>query len=226
MKRLLRWFYRLGILLFTLAVVSLGLPRLITELYARPRIHRIDDAPKNRVAVVLGAGLRRDGTPTTVLADRVAAAVELYKQGKVQKLLMSGDNRFVTYNEPQAMADYARSLGVPAEDIVLDYAGRRTYDTCYRAGRIFGLDEVLLVTQNFHLPRAVFICNQLGIRAEGVSADLRTYSLRSQIIWWLRELPATLTAWLDVWVLHPLPVLGNPEPIFPPANQAEPSPRS
>ena len=109
------------------------------------------------VVIVFGAGLRRDGTPTTVLRDRVETAAELYRQGKVEKLLMSGDNRFVDYNEPEAMRQYALQLGIPDEDIVLDYAGRRTYDTCYRAGAIFGVKKVILVTQLFHLPRAIYL---------------------------------------------------------------------
>ena len=91
--------------------------------------------------------------------------------GKVEKLLLSGDNRTLDYNEPGAMRAYAISLGVPAEDIVLDYAGRRTYDTCFRAKAIFGVDQVLLVTQMFHLPRALYTCRALGIEAEGIPAD-------------------------------------------------------
>ena len=88
---------------------------------------------------------------------------------------MSGDNRFIDYNEPGAMQAFALELGIPEEDIVLDYAGRRTYDTCYRAGEIFQLETAILVTQEFHLPRALYICNVLDIKAVGVSADVRTY---------------------------------------------------
>jgi len=113
----------------------------------------MESVPADRVAIVFGAGLQRDGTPSAVLRDRVATAASLYFEGKVQKLLMSGDNRFLDYNEPGSMKAYAISLGVPGEDIVLDYAGRRTYDTCYRAREIFGLDEAILVTQTYHLPR-------------------------------------------------------------------------
>jgi SanA protein len=109
------------------------LPRLITALFAIPRSYSAQATPTTPVAIVFGAGLWRDGTPTTVLRDRIATASELYFAGKVQKILMSGDNRYLDYNEPGAMRDYALSLGVPEEVIVLDYAGRRTYDTCYRA---------------------------------------------------------------------------------------------
>jgi SanA protein len=131
---------------------------------------------------------------------------------------MSGDNRFLDYNEPGAMREYAISLGVPEEAIVLDYAGRRTYDTCYRATAIFGLQNAILVTQAFHLPRALYTCNALGLKAVGVPSDRHDYNKRSLIYWHLRELPATLTAMLQVHILRPEPVLGEPEPIFPEIN--------
>jgi SanA protein len=195
-------------------MAALILPRLITAVHALGRVYQVEDSPIRRVAIVFGAGLWRDGSPTPVLRDRVATAAELYFTGKVEKLLMSGDNSYVEYNEPQAMKDYAIELGVPEEDIVLDYAGRRTYDTCYRARDIFGVNSVILVTQRFHLPRALFLCNALGVQAVGVSADMRTYRQRSEFYWNLREVPATMVALWEVYVTRPLPILGRPEPIF------------
>jgi len=191
------------------------LPRFITFWYARKRVHTVETAPAQKVAIVFGAGLWQDGSPTPVLKDRVSTAADLFFAGKVEKLLMSGDNRFADYNEPGAMKDYAMQLGVPAEDIVLDYAGRRTYDTCYRAGYIFGLQEAILVTQQFHLPRTIYICNKLGVSATGVTADKRVYSRGDALYWQIRELPATLVAFLQVHISRPLPVLGDPEPIYP-----------
>ncbi|NSW51531.1 MAG: YdcF family protein [Anaerolineae bacterium] len=196
------------------AVILFATPRLITGLLSAGKIHRhIDDVEQAPVAIVFGAGLTRQGTVTRVLKDRVDAAATLYNAGKVEKLLMSGDNRFVEYNEPGAMYAYATSIGIPAEDIVLDYAGRRTYDTCYRAQKIFGVSRAILVTQRFHLPRALFTCRQLGMDAEGFDASLTYYLKRSRLIWNTRELPATLVALVEVWFTRPLPVLGNPEPI-------------
>jgi SanA protein len=215
LKRIVKMIFRLLIYLFISGVIILGTPRLVAWLYARPRIYSPGSVPPARVAVVLGAGLQRDGTPQPVLQDRVETAAELYFAGKVEKLLMSGDNRFIDYNEPGAMQKYAISLGVPEEDIVLDYAGRRTYDTCYRARTIFGLDQAIIVTQDFHLPRALFLCNTLGLPAVGVSADRRVYRKSSLVTWNLREMPATLVAFWEALVSHPLPVLGEPEPIFP-----------
>jgi SanA protein len=195
------------------------LARLWTELYTLRRIYSVEDVPQRRVAIVFGAGLWRDGSPTPVLRDRVATGAQLYFAGKVEKLIMSGGNPTIYYDEPGAMRTYALSLGVPEEAIVLDYAGRRTYDTCYRARDIFGLRQAILVTQGFHLPRALYLCNNLGVDGVGVPADLRQYRRASRTYWNLREIPATLGALWDVHVARPLPVLGDPEPIFPPEAQ-------
>lgn len=209
---------KLAVWTLILLIAVFGIPRLVTAIISNGKIYTTSDAPLARAAVVFGAGLQRDGSPSPVLKDRVASAVHLYKLGKVEKILMSGDNRFLDYNEPAAMKTYAISLGVPEDVIVLDYAGRRTYDTCYRALHIFGLQEALLVTQNFHLPRAIFSCQGLGMQVSGVKADLRDYNSHSLRYWNLRELPATLVALWQVWVSHPLPVLGDPELIFPETN--------
>jgi len=191
------------------------LPRLVTALYSIPRTYSVTNAPPKPVAIVFGAGLWRDGSPTPVLRDRVRTAAELYFAGRVQKLLMSGDNSTIYHNEPAAMRQFALELGVPDEDIVLDYAGHRTYDTCLRARAIFGATDVLLVTQKFHLPRAIFTCNMLGVAGVGVDADRQVYRRRSLWFWNLRELPATATALWDLYVSPPAVVLGLPEPIFP-----------
>ena len=207
--------FRIIAYLLILAVLAFGLSRLFTELYSNSRLSLPANAPASQVAIVFGAGLSYDGSPSPVLKDRVATAAELYFSGKVKKILMSGDNRFIDYNEPGAMLDYAIQLGVPRQDIVLDFAGRRTYDTCYRAKAIFGVTDALLVTQRYHLPRAIFTCNFLGIKGYGVIADLRPYNTRSLDYWKAREVGATLVALWEVWITRPLPVLGNPEPIFP-----------
>ncbi len=207
--------FKLAVWTLITLVAVFGIPRFITAIISSGKIYTAPDAPSTRAAIVFGAGLQRDGTPSPVLKDRVSAAVQLYELGKIEKILMSGDNRFEDYNEPAAMQTYAVSLGVPEDDIALDYAGRRTYDTCYRAQHIFGLEEALLVTQKFHLPRAIFTCRGMGMQVSGVTADLRNYNTHSRRFWNIRELPATLVALWQVWVSQPLPVLGDPEPIFP-----------
>ena len=206
----------LCLLAVILGLIALFIPRFVTALYARPRIYtQVEDIPAHRVAIVFGAGLRRDGQPTPVLRDRVAMAAELFFAGKAEKLLMSGDNRTENYNEPQAMKAYALELGIPDDAIVLDYAGRRSYDTCYRAQKIFGVKEAILVTQSFHLPRTLYICNHLGVVGIGVPSDMRQYRRVSLAFWSARELFATLIALVEVHVTHPVPVLGKSEPIFP-----------
>lgn len=211
LKNLIRSIIWAGLLVTLFPVLVWFLFRVV---YAE-RIFTVEEAPKGySVAIVFGAGLHWDGSPTPVLRDRVKAAVELYDQGKVQKLLFSGDNRFEDYNEPGAMLEFALELGVPEEDIVLDYAGRRTYDTCYRANAIFKVDQAILVTQRFHLPRAIFLCDQLGIVSQGVESDLRAYSSYSLRYWNLREILATMSAMWDVWIQRPVPVLGEELPIF------------
>jgi SanA protein len=215
LSRILKGLIKAVISLLALGTVALFLARLLTTLYTGPRTFRLEDAPARQVAIVFGAGLNRDGRPTAVLRDRVEVAARLYFDGKVKKLLMSGDNRFIYYNEPGAMKAYALELGIPDGDIVLDYAGRRTYDTCYRARQIFGVKDATLVTQGFHLPRAVYTCNLLGVPAVGVPADQRAYRQRAEMFWNLREIPATLVALWEIHFSRPLPVLGDPEPIFP-----------
>jgi len=202
------WYLALG------SAAVLFLARAVTGLVAWNKTYGESDVPARRVAIVFGAGLTRSGEATPVLKDRVDTGARLYFSGKAEKLLMSGDNRFVEYNEPEAMRQYALSLGVPDKDIVLDYAGRRTYDSCYRAKEIFGVKEAILVTQKFHLPRALFLCNALGLEGVGVEANNLVYLKRSLLFWNLRELPATVTAFADI-LIRPLPVLGDPEPIFP-----------
>lgn len=183
-------------------------------LISEPLIKSYEDIQAMPVVMVPGAGLLRDGTPSSPLRDRLDAAAQLYRDGKVQKILLTGDNRFVNYNEPGAMRNYLIQAGIPEEDLVLDYAGRRTYDSCYRAKAIFGLDEIIIVTQPYHLPRAVFLCDKLGLETQGLPIEQSEY-IRSRFLFWnFREIFATLAAYWDIYISKPLPVLGDPEPIF------------
>ena len=194
-------------------IALLGGLRLWAEGRARDRTYTcVEDVPPQAVALVLGAGLWTDGSLTPILADRIATAADLYHAGVVQKLLCSGDNRFMNYNEPQAMLERAVQLGVPAEDIVLDYAGRRTYDSCYRARAIFGLERAVVVTQRFHAARALYLCDALGLDGVVTIADRQDYT-RRRVIWETREYLALALAWWDVNVRQPTPVLGERLPI-------------
>ncbi len=176
-----------------------------------PQIYTVESAPARRVAIVFGAGIYGSGQVTPILADRLETALALYRAGKAQKLLLTGDNSSVGHNEPGAMKRYLLARGVLESALVLDYAGFRTYDSCYRARAIFGIEEALLVTQDYHLPRALFICDALGLRAGGVRADQRRYAQQPYLT--ARELPALAMAFLEVKVTQPTPVLGKPLPI-------------
>jgi vancomycin permeability regulator SanA len=165
--------------------------------------------PDMPVAIVFGAGLQADGSPSWMLADRVDAAAELYKGGKVQRILMTGDNSSVGYNEVAAMKQRAVSQGVPAERVNLDYAGFRTYDSCYRAKAVFGVTKAVLVTQKYHLYRALFLARSFGIDVVGLAAGREHYP--RQEYYDAREVAAMTVSWYEATITHPLPhYLGDP----------------
>lgn len=196
-----------------LVVVALALiAYLDVTLRYRSHILSSEEVEQQAVAVVFGAGVYPSGRLTPVLADRMRTAIDLYKAGKVQKLLLSGDNSVIDYNEPARMGDFARDQGLPESALAYDYAGRRTYDSCWRAQHIFGQKRVILVTQAFHLPRALYLCQQMGLEAVGVAADQRFYTAAP--FWALREALARVGAWLDVHLLHPQPIGGDPIDLF------------
>jgi len=211
LNRIFRFLVKMIIALIAIALIALIFPRVTASLVTIRQMTTVPDAEAAPVAIVLGAGLQLDGSPSVILRDRLDTAIQLYQAGKVQKLLMSGDNPSIYYNEPGSMQEYAIGKQVPAEDIVLDYAGRRTYDTCYRALHIFKVEKAILVTQRFHLVRALFTCRQLGLEATGIPSDPRPYNS----FWLAREYPATSVAFWELFVTHPLPVLGEIEPVLP-----------
>lgn len=135
------------------------------------RIYDATEAPYRDVALVLGAGLSADGTPSPYLSGRLDEAVALYNAGSVSVILVSGDNRTTSYSEPDAMVGYLVEQGVPREDVVADYAGLDTYDSCYRARDIFGVTSVTVIGQSYHIARAVTTCRMLGLDAIGVGNE-------------------------------------------------------
>jgi SanA protein len=202
------------LLVGAIGIAVLTLPRGYAAVRYHGAVRTAADAPSAPVAIVFGAGIQADGSPSLILADRVATAADLYRSGKVAKLLLSGDNRFVDYNEPQSMYDYGLRLGIPASAMVRDYAGRRTYDTCLRARDIFRVNRALLVSQAYHLDRALLTCETLGIEVQGVSADRSAYPSEPFRGWWMRELPAATGALWDLLIMPPRNVvLGDPLPI-------------
>ena len=178
-------------------------------------VEKLTPASGRTVGIVFGAALW-GGKPSPILGDRIRAAVELYQQHKVDKLLLSGDNRFGNYNEPEAMREAILALGVPPRDIAVDYAGRRTYDSCYRARTVFLVDEAVLVTQDFHLDRALLLCNGVGMRARGLAVSTARYGPQDRLKWTVREWAATFVALLDLTRRRSPPVLGSTIDIFDP----------
>jgi vancomycin permeability regulator SanA len=167
------------------------------------------EVPAAPVGLVLGAGLY--GTrPSPMLAARLDIAAELYHGGKVRALLLSGDNSRVGYDEPSVMRDYLIARGVPRDVLVLDYAGFDTWDSCVRAREVFGARRLTVVTQNFHLARAVTLCRTAGLEAFGVGDDsLATFPAQTSV-YAAREFAATAKGFLDAVVLKSSPVFPGP----------------
>ncbi len=161
------------------------------------------DVPAKRVGIVFGASVSFSGSLSPILRDRMNGAVDLYNRKKVIKLLLTGDNSTVDYNEVQAMRRYALVKGIPDADIVLDHAGFSTYDSCYRAYNVFGVRDAILITQQYHLPRALYTCRKIGIDAVGVGlSDFTIYpELKNPYL--TREFLADTKAFWQVNVTHP-----------------------
>jgi vancomycin permeability regulator SanA len=188
----------------------LGLaPATWTHAVADSRVRTVADAPARDVAVVFGAGLW-EGRPSPYLAHRLDTAAELYRTGKAKVVLVTGDNSRVEYDEPDAMRTYLTERGVPDERIVSDYAGFDTWDSCVRAKKIFGVERALLVSQGFHIRRAVALCRSAGVESYGVGV-----AEPHDATWYyggVREMFAAGKASLDA-VFRPDPrFLGDREP--------------
>jgi SanA protein len=143
-------------------------------------VERVDDAPHAQFALVLGAQVRSDGSMSGMLADRVAVAGELYRAGKVDRVLVSGDHGRAVYDEPNTMKRALVAAGVPEEDIFTDHAGFDTWDSVVRARKVFQARSALVVTQGFHMPRAVWLARHAGLDAHGVVADRHDYGRQGQ----------------------------------------------
>jgi SanA protein len=167
------------------------------------------DAPVAEAALVPGAALNARRMPAPIFMDRIRTAVTLYREGKVEKVLISGDNSSVAHNEVDNVRLYLVDQGIPEEDIFLDHAGFDTYSSMYRARTVFGASRILIVSQSFHLPRAVFIARSLGLEAYGVSADEGHILFNNYV----REVFANVKAILDLSIHRSPKFLGEPIPI-------------
>lgn len=212
MKKILRiLLYLFGLGLFGLFIVYLI--NLQVKSYSNGKMYdSVEAVPDNsEIAIILGARVWDDGSLSHALLDRVTTGIELYKTGKVKKLLMSGDNPTAEYDEPTAMKKYAMEQGVPEADIILDFAGRRTYDTCYRAKEIFDVKKAILVSQEFHLSRSIYLCQNIGIDSSGIIANRRQYL--GEDYWAFREFFSVFSAWFEMNFIPFEPIKGEKEPI-------------
>ena len=175
------------------------------KFYYSSTMYTQSEAPARPVAIVFGAAVYGNGRLSAVLRDRVDTAIALYHSGQVERLIMSGGAASGRYDEPLAMKQYAVDRGVAEGDVMTDHGGQRTYDTCYRARYVFDVRDAVLVTQAFHLPRALLTCDGLGVRAVGAVADQQPY--RGARWYEMRETAATLVAAWDVFRRQPPPLV-------------------
>lgn len=214
-KKIIRKSAKVLLWLTVFAIVFVTVCNIIVIASSNNKIISFDEAAKLEdidCIIVLGAFVREDGTLSTVLEERVSMGAELYKSGTTERILMSGDHSRKDYNEVGAMKDYAVSLSVSPDAIFTDHAGFDTYDTMYRAKEIFKAKKVIIVTQQFHISRAVFIAESLGLDAYGVACDSehRYFNLITET----REIIARTKYVFDA-IFKPKPVyLGEAIPIW------------
>ncbi|MFE6053753.1 vancomycin high temperature exclusion protein [Kitasatospora sp. NPDC056446] len=202
-RRTQRRVFQAGTVLCALALA----PSAWVWLSAGDRVGTVESAPSAPVAVVFGAGLD-EGRPSPYLEHRLVAAVDLYRTGKVRAILVTGDNGRVEYDEPDAMFTYLTGHGVPADRVVRDYAGFDTWDSCTRAHRIFGVDRAVLVSQDFHVRRALALCEAAGISSYAVGVpELHD---TTWLYGGLREVAGAGKAAVNAW-LRPDPVFLGPK---------------
>ena len=160
-------------------------------------IQSINDISESQVAIVFGAGVYESKYPSAILSDRIETAADLYSSSKVEKIILSGDGN-ADNNDIAVMVQKAIESGIPENAIIIDNFGNRTFETCVHAREIYGVTQAILVTQQFHLPRALFLCNNLGIKSNGVSADRSNYYPLAIIKWQIREFLATAYGWVEI----------------------------
>lgn len=178
MKKIVKRTVVVGVIMIILCICILTITNLAIYFCVKDDILTEEDAAEMNAdcVIVLGAGVRDDGKPTWMLEDRIIVGTNLYHNGAAPKMIMSGDHGREEYDEVNTMKDYAVANGVPSEDVFMDHAGFSTYETMYRAKEVFGAKKVIIVTQKYHLYRALYDAKQLGLEVYGISADLRDYS--------------------------------------------------
>ncbi len=208
-KKLLRVTIIFAFVVLAITLLIWLIHTVVTVQYQSAIYTNIHSISGKKVALVLGAGLHADGSPSDILADRLSAAALLYQQKKIRRIIVSGDNRFHNYSEPDTMKKVLIDKGVAAEDIYPDYAGRRTYDSCWRVKSIFSQTDIILVTQSFHMTRSLFLCNNLGVKSIGFIADKPRYRWDQWLVWTVRDYFSLLLSIVDVILKRPSTIGGN-----------------
>jgi len=197
-KRNLLGLLLFGIFMAILTIIVVFLLNVQAEKQSLNFIYQdANKIPKAQTIMILGASVRNNKTMSDMLKDRADTAIEIFKKNKTSSILISGDGNSKNYNEVEVVKKYLLEQGIPQEKIVLDYYGFDTYDSLYRARDVFKFKSLIISTQNFHLPRAVFIAQNLGLTAYGITADKHNYKNIELNIG--RELLATIKAYLDVF---------------------------
>lgn len=198
--------------LLILIIITISISLLIVNSYKK-YIYNIENIPSgNDAIIVLGAGVRNDGTPSDILADRLETSIEVFKANVANTFVLSGDHSRDDYNEVGAMKNYILDNDIDERLIFMDHAGFSTYDTMYRAKEIFKINKAIIVTNEYHLPRALYIARKLGIDAYGVKSDKRGYQLMDS--YKKRELLAQIKDFAYVNILKPKPkFLGESIPV-------------
>lgn len=216
----MKWFLRILLSLLAAALIGvLGVAVINRYVHSQTggkiqkSMTEIPAEEPKRVAIVFGARVYDDGSPSNTLYDRVLTGVELYRAGRAGKLLMSGDRKNDNYDEPAAMKKIALELGVAESDIVLDNDGKRTYDTCYRAREIYEIKKAILVTQDYHQPRSLYLCNSLGVDSIGITANRRKYV--DEKYFNFREFFSIAGAWFELNIFSFDARKGQKQPIQP-----------
>lgn len=216
MKRMGIWVKRAVVCLFCLGILGciavFGLSAYIKQHTAARILSETEAGAQGADCIlILGCGVREDGTPSLMLQDRLDAGIALYEEGAAEKLLMSGDHGRKEYDEVNTMKDYAMERGVPSADIFMDHAGFSTYDSMYRARDIFCAQKVLVVSQPYHLPRALYVAEKLGLEAYGVAAAEVRYG--GQTYRELREAVARAKDFCTAWIQPQPKFLGEAIPV-------------
>lgn len=193
--------------MYTLSA-SLIIQKRVNRIYnvREPQLAQLSKTIK--IGIVFGGGIR-DNKPLPLLRDRLLTAKDLLQDGVIEKLVLSGDNRFLEYNEPQVMYTFLIDQGVDPQRLQVDYAGRSTYETCERAKKVFNVHEAILISESTHLPRAIYLCEHFGVTAYGAASDGKS-SAGLEVGQRWREILARNKAVFNVYFIGEKTILGDP----------------